>query len=83
MQLDIGGTVAKCFSCGSKEFASLRPSVADGSDRLACVQCCTEVAYDDLLSQIYRTAYPIGSTPSRTLAATSDSSVSARIGFGR
>ena len=56
MQLDISGTVAKCFSCGSREFASLRPNSADRSDRLACVRCCTEVVYEDLLSQMYRTA---------------------------
>jgi hypothetical protein len=56
MQLDIGGIVAKCFSCGSKEFASLRPNAADRSDRLVCVRCCTEVVYEDLLSQIARTA---------------------------
>jgi hypothetical protein len=52
MQLDIGGIVAKCFSCGSNEFASLRPTAADRSDRLACVRCCSEVVYEDLLSQI-------------------------------
>jgi hypothetical protein len=56
MQLDIGGIVAKCYSCGSKEFASLLPNAADRSDRLACVRCCTEVVYEDLLSQIGRTA---------------------------
>ena len=56
MQLDMGGIVAKCFSCGSKEFASLLPNAADRSDRLACVRCCTEVVYEDLLSQIARTA---------------------------
>jgi hypothetical protein len=56
MQLDIGGIVAKCFLCGSKEFESLRPSAHNRSDRLACVRCCTEVVYDDLLSQIGRAA---------------------------
>jgi hypothetical protein len=56
MQLDIGGIVAKCFSCGSNEFASLRPNAADRSDRLACVRCCAELVYEDLLSQIARTA---------------------------
>jgi len=56
MQLDIGRIAAKCFSCGSKEFESLRPNAADRSDRLACVRCCTEVVYEDLLSQIARTA---------------------------
>jgi hypothetical protein len=56
MQLDIGGIVAKCFSCGSKEFASLRPHAAHGHDRLACVRCCSEVVYEDLLSQVARTA---------------------------
>jgi hypothetical protein len=56
MQLDMGGIVAKCFLCGSKEFASLRPNAADRSDRLACVRCCSEVVYEDLLSQVARTA---------------------------
>jgi hypothetical protein len=56
MQLDIGGIVAKCFSCGSKEFASLLPNAAHRSDRLVCVRCCSEVVYEDLLSQVARTA---------------------------
>lgn len=56
MQLDIGGIVAKCFSCGSKEFASLRPNATERSDRLACVRCCSEVVYEDLLSQVARAA---------------------------
>jgi hypothetical protein len=56
MQLNISGIVAKCFSCGCKEFASLRPDAANRSDRLACVRCCAEVVYEDLISQIARTA---------------------------
>lgn len=67
MQLDMGGIVAKCFSCGSKEFASLRPNTADRSDRLACVRCCTEVVYEDLLSQIARTAIVRRSAPHRDM----------------
>ena len=63
MQLDIGGIVAKCFSCGSKEFASLRPNTAGRRDRLACVRCWTEVLYEDLLSQIARAAIARRSAP--------------------
>ena len=63
MQLDIGGIVAKCFSCGSKEFASLRPHAPHGNDRLACVRCCSEVVYEDLLSQVARTAIGRRSLP--------------------
>lgn len=56
MRFDIGGIVAKCFSCGNDEFAALQPDSARGADRLACTCCCTEVVYDDLLSQIGRAA---------------------------
>ena len=67
MQLDMGGIVAKCFSCGSKEFASLRPNAGDRCDRLACVRCCTEVVYEDLLSQIARTAIRRRGAPYRDM----------------
>jgi hypothetical protein len=63
MQLNIGGIVAKCYSCGSNEFASLRPNAADRGDRLACVRCCTEVLYEDLLSRIARAAIVRRSAP--------------------
>lgn len=63
MQLDICGIVAKCFSCGAKEFESLRPHVADRTDRLVCVRCSSEVVYEDLLSQVARTALARRSGP--------------------
>ena len=63
MHVDIGGTVAKCFSCGGKEFAALGPNTTDRSDRLACVHCCTEVAYEDLFSQVARAAIARRSVP--------------------
>jgi hypothetical protein len=56
MQFDIGGILAKCFSCGSNDFAPLRSTPAEPHDRLACARCCTEVVYEGLLSQIGRTA---------------------------
>jgi hypothetical protein len=56
MQLDIGGTTAKCFSCGSKEFEPLVPNAGTRHDRLACVHCSTEVLYEDLVAQIARAA---------------------------
>lgn len=63
MQLDIGGTVAKCLSCDSKEFASLRPYTAGRKDRLVCVRCWEEVFYEDLRSQIFKRAIAIRSAP--------------------
>lgn len=56
MQLHIDGLFATCFSCGSDDFALLRPNPGNQNDLLACARCCTEVSYEELLSQIGRTA---------------------------
>jgi hypothetical protein len=56
MRFDIDGILAKCFSCGGSEFAPLRASPGRPVDTLACTHCCSEIMYDDLLSQIARTA---------------------------
>ena len=56
MQLHIDGLFARCFSCGSDDFALLRPNPGNQNDLLACARCCTEVSYEELLSQIGPTA---------------------------
>jgi hypothetical protein len=56
MQISIGGITAKCFSCGNEDFVSLQPRPDVPADRLVCDCCCHEVFYDDLRSQIGRTA---------------------------
>jgi hypothetical protein len=56
MRFDIGGISAKCFLCGSNDFESLRSRAGEPSGKLTCTDCCAEVLYDDLLSQICRTA---------------------------
>jgi hypothetical protein len=56
MQIDVGGIVAKCFSCGNDDFVVLWPRPDQPADKLACAECCTEVLYDDLLAQIARAA---------------------------
>jgi hypothetical protein len=56
MQISIGGITAKCFSCGNEEFVPLQPRPDARPDRLVCDCCCHEVFYDDLRSQIGRTA---------------------------
>jgi hypothetical protein len=56
MQISIEGITAKCFSCGNNEFVALQPRPDALPDRLACDCCCDEVFYDDLRSQIARTA---------------------------
>jgi hypothetical protein len=56
MHIDVGGVSAKCFVCGSNDFESLRARPGEPSDKLTCTDCCAEVSYDDLLSQIGRIA---------------------------
>jgi hypothetical protein len=53
---EIGGILAKCLSCGNHDFAPLGAHPRNKADRLACTECCTEVAFDDLRAQIGRTA---------------------------
>lgn len=52
MRFGIGGTLAKCLACGSNDFAPLRRTPMERSDRLACIHCCSEMVYEDLVSQI-------------------------------
>ena len=68
MQLDIGGILAKCFSCGCNDFAPLGFHSAERPHRLACTDCCTEVTLDDLLAQIARTAMGTRTVVSRLRA---------------
>lgn len=56
MRVDAGGISAKCFVCSSNDFEPLRPRAGEPSDKLACIGCGAKVFYDDLLSQIGRTA---------------------------
>jgi len=56
MHIEVGGISAKCFVCGNNDFESLRPRPDEPSDKLACIGCCTEFFYDDLLSHVGRTA---------------------------
>jgi hypothetical protein len=56
MRINIAGITAKCFACGNEDFVPLRPQPDAPGDRLACECCCSEVFYDDLRSQIGRSA---------------------------
>ena len=56
MQIEAGGILAKCFSCGGNDFAPLHPRPDETADKLVCTGCCSEVLYDDLRSQIGRAA---------------------------
>ena len=69
MEFKIAGILAKCFSCGNHDFAPLGAHPTKTTDRLACTECCTEVAFDDLHAQIGRTAITRGVVASRRRAA--------------
>jgi hypothetical protein len=51
VEFEIAGLLAKCLSCGNDDFAPLRAHPTKKADRLACTECCTEVAFDDLRAQ--------------------------------